>query len=118
MGNKLPSDYAIGRQSGWEGVKRFIYASGSVYGVKTEDKVTEELTLEPLSEYNKTKMVSERVLKSYSGQMKVQIVRPATGLWASPRMRLMNGEHVDYASFDWDDKSFWWHTSEAKHSHR
>ena len=71
------------------GVKRFIYASsGSVYGVKTEDNVTEELTLEPLSEYNKTKMVSERVLKSYSGQMKVQIVRPATVCGLSPRMRL------------------------------
>ena len=71
------------------GVKRFIYASsGSVYGVKTEEKVTEDLTLEPLSEYNKTKMVSERVLKSYSGQMKVQIVRPATVCGLSPRMRL------------------------------
>jgi nucleoside-diphosphate-sugar epimerase len=71
------------------GVKRFIYASsGSVYGVKTEEKVTEDLTLEPLSEYNKTKMVSERVLKSYEEQMKVQIVRPATVCGLSPRMRL------------------------------
>ena len=71
------------------GVKRFIYASsGSVYGVKTEENVTEDLTLEPLSEYNKTKMVSERVLKSYEEQMKVQIVRPATVCGLSPRMRL------------------------------
>ena len=71
------------------GVERFIYASsGSVYGVKSEDNVTEDLTLEPLSEYNKTKMVSERVLKSYSGSMKIQIVRPATVCGLSPRMRL------------------------------
>ena len=49
------------------GVKHFIYASsGSVYGLKDEDKVTEDLTLEPISEYNKTKMVAERVLLSYS----------------------------------------------------
>jgi len=72
-----------------EGIKHFIYASsGSVYGVKDEDSVTEELTLEPLSEYNKTKMVSERVLMSYSEDMTVQIVRPATVCGLSPRMRL------------------------------
>ncbi|MCU7555001.1 SDR family oxidoreductase [Alteromonas sp. ASW11-19] len=72
-----------------EGVKHFIYASsGSVYGVKGEEQVTEDLTLEPLSEYNKTKMVSERVLLSYSDQMVVQIVRPATVCGLSPRMRL------------------------------
>ena len=45
------------------GVKRFIYASsGSVYGVKDEENVTEDLDLDPISDYNKTKMVSERVL--------------------------------------------------------
>ncbi|MER2492191.1 NAD-dependent epimerase/dehydratase family protein [Catenovulum sediminis] len=71
------------------GIKHFIYASsGSVYGVKEEENVTEELTLEPLSEYNKTKMVSERVLLSYSDKMVVQIVRPATVCGLSPRMRL------------------------------
>lgn len=72
-----------------EGIKHFIYASsGSVYGVKDEESVTEELTLEPISEYNKTKMVSERVLMSYSQDMTVQIVRPATVCGLSPRMRL------------------------------
>lgn len=71
------------------GIKRFIYASsGSVYGVKEEDQVTEDLELKPLSEYNKTKMVGERVLLSYSDQMIVQIVRPATVCGYSPRMRL------------------------------
>lgn len=72
-----------------KGVKRFIYASsGSVYGVKEEAQVTEDLELKPISEYNKTKMVGERVLLSYSDQMVVQIIRPATVCGYSPRMRL------------------------------
>jgi nucleoside-diphosphate-sugar epimerase len=72
-----------------EGIKRFNYASsGSVYGVKEELQVTEDLELEPISEYNKTKMVGERVLLSYENDMVVQIVRPATVCGYSPRMRL------------------------------
>ncbi|MEW6329821.1 MAG: SDR family oxidoreductase [Pseudomonadota bacterium] len=72
-----------------KGVKQFIYASsGSVYGIKEEEKVTEDLTLKPISEYNKTKMVAERVLLSYSDKMLVQIIRPATVCGYSPRMRL------------------------------
>lgn len=72
-----------------QGVRHFIYASsGSVYGLKDEPQVTEDLELVPLSEYNKTKMVGERVLLSYSDQMVVQIVRPATVCGLSPRMRL------------------------------
>lgn len=71
------------------GIKRFIYASsGSVYGIKDEPQVTEDLELKPVSEYNKTKMVGERVLLSYSDDMVVQIVRPATVCGYSPRMRL------------------------------
>jgi nucleoside-diphosphate-sugar epimerase len=71
------------------GVKQFIYASsGSVYGVKEEEQVTEDLELNPISEYNKTKMVSERVLLSYTDKMVVQIIRPATVCGYSPRMRL------------------------------
>jgi nucleoside-diphosphate-sugar epimerase len=71
------------------GVERFIYASsGSVYGVKDEPQVTETLELKPISEYNKTKMVAERVLLSYARDMVVQIVRPATVCGYSPRMRL------------------------------
>lgn len=70
-------------------VKHFIYASsGSVYGIKDETDVTEELELKPLTEYNKTKMVSEQVLWSYRDDMVVQIVRPATVCGLSPRMRL------------------------------
>lgn len=71
------------------GIKHFIYASsGSVYGVKEEAQVTEDLELKPISEYNKTKMVAERVMLSYASDMVVQIVRPATVCGYSPRMRL------------------------------
>ena len=70
-------------------VSQFIYASsGSVYGVKEEEKVTEELSLVPISDYNKTKLISERVLLSYQDQITIQIVRPATVCGFSPRMRL------------------------------
>ena len=72
-----------------KGVRHFVYASsGSVYGVKDEPQVTEDLELKPISEYNKTKMVAERVLLSYADKMAVQIVRPATVCGYSPRMRL------------------------------
>ncbi len=71
------------------GAKQFIFASsGSVYGVKEEDEVTEELPLVPISDYNKTKMISERVLLSYADKILVNIVRPATICGFSPRMRL------------------------------
>lgn len=70
------------------GVKKFIYASsGSVYGVKTEMIVTEDLELVPISTYNKTKMVCERLLLSYRDKIDVYIVRPATVCGLSPRMR-------------------------------
>ena len=70
-------------------VPQFIFASsGSVYGVKEEPEVTEELPLVPISDYNKTKMVSERVLLSYGHKIRVNIVRPATVCGYSPRMRL------------------------------
>jgi len=70
------------------GIKRFIFASsGSVYGVKDELQVTEDLELVPISEYNKTKMCAERILLSYKEDMVVQIVRPATVCGFSPTMR-------------------------------
>jgi nucleoside-diphosphate-sugar epimerase len=71
------------------GVKQLIYASsGSVYGVKEEAQVTEDLTLVPISVYNKTKMVAERVLLSYQNDMQIHNIRPATVCGWSPRMRL------------------------------
>lgn len=70
-------------------VKHFIYASsGSVYGVKEEEAVTEDLSLVPLSDYNKTKMISERVLLSYQDAISIHCIRPATVCGYSPRMRL------------------------------
>tara|TARA_B100001057_G_scaffold501283_1_gene623182 strand:- start:24530 stop:25471 length:942 start_codon:yes stop_codon:yes gene_type:complete len=70
-------------------VEHFIYASsGSVYGVKDEPEVTEDLSLVPISAYNKTKMISERVLISYKDKIKVHCIRPATVCGYSPRMRL------------------------------
>jgi len=71
------------------GVNQFMYASsGSVYGIKSEDRVTEDLELVPISVYNKTKMVAERVLMSYAPFLPVHIIRPATVCGYSPRMRL------------------------------
>jgi nucleoside-diphosphate-sugar epimerase len=69
-------------------IKSFMYASsGSVYGVKDEDKVTEDLDLVPISAYNKTKMSAERVCLSYSEYFDVYCIRPATVCGVSPRMR-------------------------------
>ena len=71
------------------GARQFIYASsGSVYGIKDELKVTEDLPLLPISDYNKSKMISERVLNSYEDEITLQIIRPATVCGYSPRMRL------------------------------
>ena len=71
------------------GVKQFIYASsGSVYGIKEEHNVTEDLPLVPISVYNKTKMISERIFLSYKENMQIHCIRPATVCGFSPRMRL------------------------------
>ncbi len=70
-------------------VKQFIFASsGSVYGVKKEKDVTEDLPLLPISTYNQTKMTAERVIKSYEKDIKIHCIRPATVCGFSPRMRL------------------------------
>jgi nucleoside-diphosphate-sugar epimerase len=71
-----------------EGVKQFIYASsGSVYGIRHEKNVTEDLPLVPISTYNKTKMISERILISYRENMIIHCIRPATVCGYSRRMR-------------------------------
>ncbi len=73
-----------------EGVKRFIFASSSsVYGVKEEPDVTEELSLEPLTDYSKYKALCEEyLLKQQSDNFTVLILRPATVCGYSPRLRL------------------------------
>ena len=55
--------------------------------VSKKKKVTEDLSLVPISVYNKTKMIAERVLMSYSNKIKVHMIRPATVCGYSPRMR-------------------------------
>ena len=70
-------------------VKQLIFASsGSVYGVSNEPKVVEETELIPISAYNKTKMIAERVFWSYKEFFKVVCIRLATVCGVSPRMRL------------------------------
>lgn len=70
------------------GISKFIFASsGSVYGIKKEDKVTEDLDLVPISTYNKTKMVAERIFESYRDKISIYNIRPATVCGISPRMR-------------------------------
>ncbi len=72
------------------GVKRFIYAStSSVYGIKEEENVTEELPLEPLTDYSKYKALCEEVLlKEQSASFTTVVIRPATVCGYSPRLRL------------------------------
>jgi len=83
LATKKLIEYSINKN-----VKQFIFASsGSVYGVKKEKHVTENLDLVPISTYNKTKMIAERVLKSYESEIKFHSIRPATVCGYSPRMR-------------------------------
>lgn len=71
------------------GVKHMLFASsGSVYGIKDELQVTEDLPLVPITVYNKTKMVAERITLSYQDKMQIHNIRPATVCGWSPRMRL------------------------------
>jgi len=71
------------------GVKRFIYASSSsVYGIKHEEHVTENLKLEPLTDYSKYKALCEDVLMAKRAPgFTTLILRPATISGYSPRFR-------------------------------
>jgi len=72
------------------GIRRFVYASSSsVYGIKSEPDVTEDLPLEPLTDYSKYKALCEEViLDAATGDFVVTVVRPATVCGYSPRLRL------------------------------
>lgn len=72
------------------GVKRFIYASSSsVYGVKDEPNVTEEMSLEPLTDYSRFKAECEKILlKQASDDFVCTVLRPATVCGYAPRQRL------------------------------
>lgn len=71
-------------------VKRFIYASSSsVYGVKEVSDVTEDLELEPLTDYSKYKALCEKYLhEKAKDAFTYLILRPATVCGYSPRQRL------------------------------
>ena len=71
-------------------VERFIYAStSSVYGIKEEKNVHEEMTLEPLTDYSRYKADCEKILAEYqSKDFTTVTIRPATVCGYSPRQRL------------------------------
>ena len=73
------------------GVKHFVHASSnSVYGIKEEEKVTEDLVPEPLTQYSKRKVELEHYLEYiYKEQnFPMTILRPSTICGYSPRQRL------------------------------
>ena len=72
------------------GVKRFFYASSSsVYGIKDEPNVHEDMSLEPLTDYSIFKMNCEQILAEYqSDDFTTTTIRPATVCGYSPRQRL------------------------------
>ena len=78
------------RASKNSGAKRFIYASSSsVYGIKKEENVTENLALEPLTDYSKYKAMCEDVLqKENEDGFCTVTVRPSTVCGYAPRLRL------------------------------
>ena len=71
-------------------VQRFIYASSSsVYGLKAEKNVTEDVSLEPLTDYSKFKVECEKILKPFnSDDFTTVTIRPATVCGYSRRQRL------------------------------
>jgi nucleoside-diphosphate-sugar epimerase len=72
------------------GVRRFIYASSSsVYGIKHEQDVTEDLPLAPITDYSKYKAMCEEVLEQEREPGFVVVtLRPATVCGYAPRLRL------------------------------
>ena len=71
-------------------IQRFIYASSSsVYGIKKEKNVHEDLKLEPLTDYSKFKVDCEKILNDYtSEEFETVIIRPATVCGYAKRQRL------------------------------
>lgn len=72
------------------GVRRFVYASSaSVYGLKEEDRVDEELTLDPLTIYAKYKAEGEKILNDLIDNNFTGVsLRAATVCGWAPRLRL------------------------------
>jgi nucleoside-diphosphate-sugar epimerase len=71
-------------------VERFVYASSSsVYGIKQENDVHEEMSLEPLTDYSKFKAECEKILQEYQDDnFTTTTIRPATVCGYAKRQRL------------------------------
>jgi nucleoside-diphosphate-sugar epimerase len=71
-------------------VNKFIYASSSsVYGIKSDKNVTEDMKLEPLTDYSKFKAECEKILNNYASEdFVVTTVRPSTVCGYAKRQRL------------------------------
>ena len=71
-------------------INQFIYASSSsVYGIKKEKNVTEDMSLEPLTDYSKFKGDCERILNNYSSEDFITTtIRPSTVCGYAKRQRL------------------------------
>ena len=72
------------------GIRRFVYASSSsVYGIKEELDVHEDMILEPLTDYSRFKADCEQILIDLQTPDFVGVtIRPATVCGYSPRQRL------------------------------
>lgn len=73
-----------------QGIKRFIFASSSsVYGLREEPEITEDLKPEPLTGYSRDKLEAELYLFSKgSSDFTVSALRPATVCGWARRLRL------------------------------
>ncbi len=72
------------------GVNKFIYASSSsVYGIKKEKNVTEDMKLEPLTDYSKFKGDCEKILNRFKSENFITTtIRPSTVCGYAKRQRL------------------------------
>lgn len=70
------------------GIRRLVFASScSVYGVGGNELLTENSTLNPVSLYAKTRIMSENILFERSDSVSPVILRLSTVFGYSPRMR-------------------------------
>lgn len=72
------------------GVQRMIYASSSsVYGIKQEPDVTEDMPLDPLTDYSRFKAECEQILMRYRSKgFEATVIRPSTVCGYARRLRL------------------------------
>tara|TARA_Y100000590_G_C15689303_1_gene1002819 strand:+ start:806 stop:1753 length:948 start_codon:yes stop_codon:yes gene_type:complete len=70
-------------------IKKFIFASsGSVYGISKKNRVDEQTELVPITDYNKTKMIGEKLVENFKKYFSTVILRPGTVCGYSDNIRL------------------------------